>query len=59
MQQQASKRIIEFEATKRKEKNLPSHKVQVIRHGKIDGACEGKDAWETFQKVDNPFQILQ
>jgi len=46
MQQQASKRAIEFEATEQREKGLPIHKVQVIRHGKIDGACEGKDAWD-------------
>jgi hypothetical protein len=46
MQQWASKRAIEFEATKRREKGLPPHKVQVTRHGKIDGACEGKDAWD-------------
>ncbi len=46
MQQRASKRAIEFEATKRKEKGLPPHKVQVTRHGKIDGACERKDAWD-------------
>jgi hypothetical protein len=46
MQQRASKRVIEFEATERKEKGLPPHKVQVTRHGKIDGACEGKDAWD-------------
>ncbi len=25
---------------------MPPHKVQVTRHGKIDGACEGKDAWD-------------
>jgi hypothetical protein len=46
MQQRASKRAIEFEATERREKGLPPHKVQVTRHGKIDGACEGKDAWD-------------
>jgi hypothetical protein len=46
MQQQASKRAIEFEATKRREKGLPPHKVQVTRHGKIDDACQGKDAWD-------------
>jgi hypothetical protein len=46
MQQQALKRAIEFEATERKEKGLPCHKVQVTRHGKMDGACEGKDAWD-------------
>ncbi|CAN5964797.1 unnamed protein product [Sphagnum jensenii] len=46
MQQRASKRALEFEAQERKEKGLPGHKVQVTRHGKIDGACEGKDAWD-------------
>jgi len=46
MQQRASKRAIEFEATKRREKGLPPHKVQVTRHDKFDGACEGKDAWD-------------
>jgi hypothetical protein len=46
MQQRASKRVIKFEATERREKGLPPHKVQVTRHGKIDGACEGKDAWD-------------
>ncbi len=46
MQQRASKRAIKFEVTKQKEKGLPPHKVQVTRHGKIDGACEGKDAWD-------------
>jgi len=25
---------------------LPPHKVQVTRHDKSDGACEGKDAWD-------------
>jgi hypothetical protein len=29
-----------------KGEGLPPHKVQVTRHGKIDGACEGKDAWD-------------
>jgi len=46
MQQRASKRAIEFETIERREKGLPPHKVQVTRHGKIDGACEGKDAWD-------------
>jgi hypothetical protein len=46
MQQRASKRAIEFETTEQTEKGLPPHKVQVTRHGKIDGACEGKDAWD-------------
>ncbi len=46
MRQRASKRAIKFEATERREKGLPPHKVQVTRHGKIDGACEGKDAWD-------------
>jgi hypothetical protein len=46
MQQRALKQAIEFEATERKEKGLPGHKVQVTRHGKINGACEGKDAWD-------------
>jgi hypothetical protein len=46
MQQRATKRAIEFEAQERKEKGLPGHKVQVTRHGKIDGACEGKYAWD-------------
>ncbi len=44
--QRASKRAIEFEATERREKGLPPHKVQMTRHGKIDGACQGKDAWD-------------
>jgi hypothetical protein len=44
MQQRALKQAIEFEVTKRKEKGLPCHKVQVTKHGKIDGACERKDA---------------
>ncbi len=46
MQQRASKRAIEFETVEQREKGLPPHKVQVTRHGKIDGACEGKDAWD-------------
>jgi hypothetical protein len=46
VQQRASKRAIEFEATERREKGLPPHKVQVTRHSKIDGACQGKDAWD-------------
>jgi hypothetical protein len=46
MQQRASKRTIEFEATERREKCLPPHKVQVTRHGKIDGAYQGKDTWD-------------
>jgi hypothetical protein len=39
MQQRASKQAIQFEVTERREKGLPPHKVQVTRHGKIDGAC--------------------
>jgi hypothetical protein len=46
MQQLASKQAIKFEVTKWREKGLPPHKVQATRHGKIDGACEGKDAWD-------------
>ncbi len=36
---------------------MPPHKVQVTRHGKIDGACEGKDAWDGAMRLLTP-QIL-
>jgi hypothetical protein len=45
-QQRHSKKALKFEVVERKEKNMPPHKVQVTKHGKIDGAYERKDAWD-------------
>jgi hypothetical protein len=41
-QQWVAKKTIEFEAEERKRKGLPPHKVEVKKHGKIDGSCDGK-----------------
>jgi hypothetical protein len=41
-----AKRTIEFEAEERKRKGLPPHKVEVTKHGKIDGSCDGKNEWD-------------
>jgi hypothetical protein len=29
-----------------KKKGLSVHKVEVTKHGKIDGACKGKNKWD-------------
>jgi hypothetical protein len=42
-QQRVAKRTIEFEAEEQKKKGLPPHKVEVTKHGKIDGSCDGKN----------------
>jgi hypothetical protein len=41
-----AKKTIDFEAEERKKKILPPHKVEVTKHGKIDGSCNGKNEWE-------------
>jgi hypothetical protein len=45
-QQWVAKKTIEFEAEERKRKGLPPHKVEVTKHGKIDGSCNGKNEWD-------------
>jgi hypothetical protein len=45
-QQWLAKKTIEFEAKKWKGKGLPPHKVEVTKHGKIDGSCNGKNDWD-------------
>jgi hypothetical protein len=37
-QQWVAKKTIEFEAEERKKKRMPPHKMEVIKHGKIDGS---------------------
>jgi hypothetical protein len=44
-QQRVAKKTIKFEAEERKRKGLPPHKVEVTKHGKIDGSCDGKNDW--------------
>jgi len=41
-----AKKTIKFEAKERKRKGLPPHKVEVTKHGKIDGSCDGKNEWD-------------
>jgi hypothetical protein len=41
-----AKKTIEFEAKERKTKVLPPHKMEVTKHGKIDGSCNGKNEWD-------------
>jgi hypothetical protein len=48
--QQLAKKTIEFEAEKRKRKGLPPHKVEVTKHGKIDGSCDGKNDWDNAMR---------
>jgi hypothetical protein len=45
-QQRVAKKTIEFEAEQQKRKGLPPHKVEVTKHGKIDGSCDGKNDWD-------------
>jgi hypothetical protein len=45
-QQWVAKKTIEFEAEEHKRKGLPPHKVEVTKHGKIDGSCDGKNDWD-------------
>jgi len=40
------KKTIEFEAEEQKRKVLPPHKVEVTKHGQIDGLCNGKKEWD-------------
>jgi hypothetical protein len=49
-QQRVAKKTIEFEAKERKRKGLPPHKVEVTRHGKIDGSCDGKNEWDNAMR---------
>ncbi len=41
-----AKKTIEFEAEERKRKGLPPYKVELTKHGKIDGSCDGKNDWD-------------
>ncbi len=49
-QQRMAKKTIEFEAEERKGKGLPLHKVEVTKHGKIDGSCDGKNDWDNVMR---------
>jgi hypothetical protein len=49
-QQCLAKKTIEFEAEEQKRKGLPPHKVEVTKHGKIDGSCDGKNAWDNAMR---------
>jgi hypothetical protein len=45
-QQRVTKKTIKFEGEERKRKGLPPHKVEVTKHGKIDGSCDGENEWD-------------
>jgi hypothetical protein len=49
-QQRLAKNTIEFEAEERKGKGLPLHKMEVTKHGKIDGSCDGKNDWDNAMR---------
>jgi hypothetical protein len=49
-QQRLAKKTIKFEAEERKGKRLPPHKVEVTKHGKIDGSCDGKNDWDNAMR---------
>ncbi len=49
-QQRVAKKTIEFEAEERKKKGMPPHKVEVTKHGKIDGSCDGKNDWDNAMR---------
>jgi hypothetical protein len=49
-QQHVAKKTIEFEAEERKRKGLPLHKVEVTKHGKIYGSCDGKNDWDNAMR---------
>jgi hypothetical protein len=53
-QQRVAKKTIEFEAEKRKKKGLPPHKMEVTKHGKIDGSCDGKNDWDNAMRGLTP-----
>jgi hypothetical protein len=44
--QHSSKKNLKFQAANHQEKGLPPHKVEVTKHGKIDGASDGKNGWD-------------
>jgi hypothetical protein len=45
--QRSSKKNLKFQAANHQEKGLPPHKkVEVTKHGKIDGASDGKNVWD-------------
>jgi hypothetical protein len=46
-QQRVAKKTIEFEVEERKRKGLPFHKMEVTKHDKIDGSCDGKNEWDS------------
>ncbi len=50
-QQRLAKKTIEFEAEEWKRKGLPLHKMEVTKHGKIDGSCDGKCRNPTLREV--------
>jgi hypothetical protein len=49
-QQWVAKKTIEFEVEERKRKGLPPHKVEVTKHGNIDGSCDGKNDWDNAMR---------
>jgi hypothetical protein len=49
-QQRLAKKTIEFEAEEWKRKGLPLHKMEVTKHGKIDGSCDGKNDWDNAMR---------
>jgi hypothetical protein len=49
-QQRLAKKTIKFEAEERKRKGLPPQKVEVTKHGKIDGSCDGKNDWDNAMR---------
>jgi hypothetical protein len=49
-QQQVAKKTLEFEVEERKKKGMPPHKVEVTKHGKIDGSCNGKTNWDNAMR---------
>jgi hypothetical protein len=49
-QQRVAKKTLEFEAEERKKKGMPPHKVEVTKHGKIDGSCDGKTDWDNAMR---------
>ncbi len=41
-----SKRSLEFDVVEQICQGFPPQKVEVTKHGKIDGACDGKLVWD-------------
>jgi len=53
-QQRMLKKTIKFEAEQLKRKGLPTHKVKVTKHGKIDGSYDGKNEWDNAMQGLTP-----